>query len=186
MRVIAETLFARLQVLQILWRWWGTLDQGGTRRGNVAVFIGLPAIVAAIVVGVGARADSLVGYLTGTTVIAGLLFGVVFQLSEWSRSSTSRLDAHRDGHHFIDDAELALARRRLALIRRVYNEVCWAFIVSIALLVVLAAQSTNSDGAGPVVTALASLLGAHLILLLVSAVTAAFTVTSADLDRQHS
>lgn len=183
--MLLRILFARLRLHLVLARWWTHLDQGGTRRGNIAVFLGLPAMAAVVVVAADLRADSLNSYLTATAVVAGLLFNLIFQLSDWSQTSSNRLEAHEAGHHLLDSAEVALAHRRLLLIQRAYADLCWAFVVCIALLVVLAVLGTGSRDTGSGGTAAVSFIAAHLILLLLSALTAAFTVTANDLDR-HS
>lgn len=181
--MLLRVLFARLRLHLVVRRWWVTLDEGGTRRGNVAVLVGLPAITAAVVLLARLRADSLGSYLTATAVVAGLLFNLVFQLSDWSQTSSSRLDEHASGHRLLDTAELVLARRRLLLIQRAYADLCWAFLVCIALIVVLAVLGTGSHDTGPFGTAAVSFIGSHLVLVLLSALSAAFSVTSADLDR---
>lgn len=181
--MILQTLFARLRLHRIYLRWWASLAHGGTRRGNIVIFFGLPTIAAVTVLTAQLRADSLESYLTGTTVIAGLLFHLVFQLSDWSQASSTRLDAHDTGEHLLDSAELALAQRRILLIQRTYADLCWAFVVSIVLVVALAVLGTGNRDSGPIGTAAVSLLGAHLVLLLLSAVTSAFSITAHDLDR---
>lgn len=183
--MVLRVLFARLRLHLVARRWWQMLDEGGTRRANAAVLIGVPAAIAVAVLLADLRADSLKSYLTAVTVLAGLLFTLVFQLSDWSQTSSSRLEEHASGHRPLDTAEVALARRRLRLIQRAYADLCWAFLVSIALIVVLAVLGTGEGGTGPLGTALVSLVGAHLVLVLLSALSAAFTVTAADLD-QHS
>lgn len=178
-----RVLFARLRLDRVPVRWWALLDEGGTRRGNLAVFLGIPAVVGAVVVGVGLRVDAFDSYMAAVAVVAGLLFNLVFQLSDWSQTSSSRLEEHESGRQILDSAEIALARRRLRLIQRAYADLCWAVVVSIGLLVVLAVLGTGSQQAGPLATATVSVVSAHLILVLLSALSSAFTVTAADLDR---
>ncbi|MFC3689545.1 hypothetical protein [Aquipuribacter hungaricus] len=175
--------FARLRLDRVLRRWWTLLDEGGTRRGNLVVFLGVPAVVGVIVVAADLRADGFDGYMATVAVVAGLLFNLVFQLSDWSQASSNRLEEHEAGRLLLDSAEVTLARRRLLLIQRAYADLCWAVVVAIGLLVVLAVLGTGSQQAGSLATAVVSVVAAHLILVLLSALSSAFTVTAADLDR---
>ncbi len=177
-------MFTRLQLGTVAAAWWASLSEAGTRRGNILLFIGLPALFAILVLAFGLRSDSLTAVLTGTTFLAGILVQLLFRLSDWANASSEALDAHRLGEALIDSAEISRHQRRLRMLQRSYTEVTWALLITVVLVVTLAVLGTGNDTPRSVVaTSAVAGLGSHLLLVLLSAVTASFTVTRSDLRR---
>lgn len=179
-------MLARLQLGAVAKAWWRSLSEGGTRRGNLLLFVVLPAVAAVLVAVFHLKSDSLAAVLTGTTFLAGILVQLLFRLSDWVKASTESLDAHDAGTVLLDSADVASQERRLRMLRRSYTDVTWALLVTVALVITLALLGTGNNAPRSVVaTAAVAGLGLHLLLVLLSAVTTSFTVTRFDINR-HS
>lgn len=166
-------------------RWW---DQDGRRRP--ASYFLLPAAVSVAVLAFDLRADNLGAFLTGAVLFTGILFSTMFTVHGWSIDAAAAFDGS-DERPLGRAWETERHRRRAAAIGRLYDSLTWATLISMLLtvaLLILNTESTDAQNRRDLVytTAVAGLVGTHLLVVLTAVVNRLFIVTRDAVDRHQA
>lgn len=164
-------------------RWW---RRDGVRRWYL--YIVLPVVLGGTVFYLEWEADNLGAFLTGALIFAGILINIMFQVHSWAVEAINDVDNIDNEQSIGRSVQMEFHRRRLRAIARLYDSLAWGTLVALMLAVVMFIMRTepgngDSDGTVVVTTAVVTVLGSHLALVLVTIVNRLFAVTRGTIDR---
>lgn len=121
--------------------------------------------------------------LTGMVFFAGTLVALQLQVLGWVADAVAQLD--RPGR--LDAYQLDRARRFVDATERLYHSLTWAAVVSIALVIglMLTPELTAGDALTTPWSVGLSVVGTHLVMLIVAIANRVSYVTSSMLQRRN-
>lgn len=152
-------------------------------RHHLIVYVLVPSAAGGLVVGFDRQIDDWGSLETGLLFLSGLLITCLFQVFQWGRDATTKLEAPSDDPH-----ERGRQERRLDAVEKTYRSIVWATLISLFLAIAVIVINTEGSASvesddSTIATTVVAVVGGHLALVLVSIVNRIFIVTRSDLKQ---